>query len=236
MFQTKHRACSGYLVRLGGVSLWLDAGAGTWRNLLDQINYEDLDGVLLTHRHPDHVTDVFQACHARLYGPQGEQPKIPLWAPRETADAVCSFAGSIEDAFEVRIISSRASVEWAGATLRFFDMAHPPETLGVRIEYEGAVFAYSADTGPKSDLIGLAQDADVFICEATLQEADGEWEGHLHAAAAASVAKRAGVKHLVLSHLPPGRDLTASIAEAQREAGDVTLELAEEGRTLEVQR
>ena len=68
MFQTLERSCAGYLIEVDGANLWLDAGAGTWLNLQRSIRYEDLDGVVLTHGHPDHTTDVLQAYHARRYG------------------------------------------------------------------------------------------------------------------------------------------------------------------------
>ena len=65
MYATPERACSGYLVEIDDQTLWLDAGAGTWRNLMRHTDFRDLSGVLLSHRHPDHTTDVFQADHAR---------------------------------------------------------------------------------------------------------------------------------------------------------------------------
>lgn len=234
MFATQERAASGYLLELGSRSLWLDAGAGTWRNLLAQIDYADLGGVMITHRHPDHTSDVFQACHARLYGQSERLPEIPLWAPQETLDALVAFAPSVDEAFELRAISPGGSMSWSGADFSFWAVAHPPSTAGVRVEFEGAVFAYSADTGPGDGLTELARAADLFICEATLQDSDQEWEGHLSASAAARVASRAGAKHLLLTHLPPGRDLGLSIAEAQREASGVAVELAQDGHTWEV--
>jgi ribonuclease BN (tRNA processing enzyme) len=65
VFATRDRACAGYLVDLGDAKIWMDAGAGTWRNLITQMDYTQLDGVLLSHRHPDHTSDVYQAYHAR---------------------------------------------------------------------------------------------------------------------------------------------------------------------------
>jgi len=234
MFATRERACSGYLLEYADTHLWLDAGAGTWQNLLQQIDYRDLTGVLLTHRHPDHTTDVFQAFHARRYGDQGEMPPIPLWAPQETLDRLVAFAERIKETFDMRAIAAGDSFEHGGARFSFYDMAHPVETVGVRVEYEGAVFAYSADTGPSAAFAELARDADLFVCEATLQDSDGEWEGHTHASRAAEIAASLGVKHLLLTHLPPARDLGLSLTEAHKASSKVKLELANDGQRFEV--
>ena len=238
MFQTRERAASGYLAQWGGMNLWIDAGAGTWRNLLAVIGYDSLGGVVLSHRHPDHVTDVFQAFHARRHGPAGNMPSIPLWAPAETIAALCGFASGIDESFDMRAVAAGDEIEIASARVRFFGMAHsPPDTIGVRIETASGVFAYSSDTGPGGDLEALAKDADLFICEATYQDQDEDaWEGHLAASAAAKVAAACGVKKLVLTHLPPGRDLELSLAEARSNGGDMEIQLAEDGLRLEVHR
>jgi ribonuclease BN (tRNA processing enzyme) len=235
MFATTDRAASGYLLALNGTFVWLDAGAGTWRNLLSHIAYQDLDGVILSHRHPDHTTDIFQAQHARLFGQAEPLEKLPLWAPSETLSRLEGFSDGISDAFDLRPVAPGDHIVFAGAAVSFHPMAHPGiETLGVRVEWQGAVFAYSADTGSGADFASLAQDADVFICESTLQDSDAEWEGHLHAGRAATIAAACGVKHLVLSHLPPGRDLGLSLAEAQRNADGMKVQLASDGLELEV--
>lgn len=234
MFQTPERAASGYLLTLGDHHLWLDAGSGTWQRLLEHIDYAEIDGVMLTHRHPDHVTDLFQAYHARLFGPRGDLPVIPLWAPIETIDVVRSFAPEIERAFELRDVRAGGALEWNGTSFRFTEMAHPPETVGVRVEREGAVVAYSADTGRDAEFSALAQDADVFICEATYQDSDEEWEGHLRASSAAEIAAECSVGKLLLTHLPPERDLELSVAEAKRVAAELDVVIAEDGGLLEV--
>ena len=56
----------------------------------------------------------------------------------------------------------------------------------------------------------------------------------MHAAEAAAMAARYGVNHLVLTHLPPDRDLNLSLAEAHREADGVSLQLADDGQRYEV--
>lgn len=231
-FATPERACSGYLLDVDGHKLWLDAGAGTWRNLLGSCAYEEIEGVIITHRHPDHATDVFQMEHALLYGPRGPQPPMPLWAPAETLDALRGFKEL--DAFDAFAVAGGDTVEFAGATLRFVSMAHPPETVGVRVETADGVLAYSADSGEEADFGALAGGADLFLCEASNQDSDEIWEGHLRASQAGRIATDVGVRRLVLTHLPAERDLGLSLAQAQAAVSGPSVQLAADGDTHEV--
>jgi ribonuclease BN (tRNA processing enzyme) len=234
MFATVERAASGYLLRIDDKKIWLDAGAGTWRGLLKEIEYADIDGVILTHRHPDHTTDVFQAYHARRYGGEEALPSIPLWAPVETLDYLQAFIEEFKEAFDLSSVAADDTIEIAGASFSFVRMAHPPETLGVRIEKDGSVFAYSADSGDAADFQTLASGANVFVCEATLQDSDEPWEGHLSGTQAGRIGAETSVGRLVLTHLPPGRDHEVTLVEARRSAGDVAVELASDGLVLDI--
>lgn len=233
-FPTADRAASGYLLEHDGKNIWVDAGAGTWRNLITYIDYPDLDGVLLSHRHPDHTSDVFMAIHARLFGERHPLPRIPLWAPSSTIKHMSAYFDSLEGCFEIHEIADGDRIEVAGLGVDLVRMAHPPATLGMRLSDGDGVLAYSADTGPDADLRRLAGGADIFVCEATLQDSDKPWEGHLSASQAGAIAAELGVGELVLTHLPPERDLGLSLAEAQRTCGDARVRLAVDGLRLEV--
>ncbi len=234
MYATVDRAASGYLLELNGKVIWMDAGAGTWRNLLAHYDYPRIDGVILTHRHPDHTSDVFQAFHARHYGAVDPLPPIPLWAPVETLSRVAAFSYDFDNSFDLQRVKDGMTTEIAGARFSFFGMAHPCETVGVRIEDGGRVFAFSADSGIKADFAGLAGDADLFVCEATYQDSDPEWEGHMSASQAGTIAADNGVKQLLLTHLTPGHDYDISLVEAKQRAGGVMVQLANDGQRFEV--
>lgn len=233
-YATLERACSGYLIELQGKRLWLDGGPGTWRNLLRHCDYSKLDGIIASHRHPDHTADLFMAFHARKYGGPQPLPVIPLWAPAEALERMTAYVNDLAEAFDLIEIRAGEVTEASGAKFSFIEMAHPPETVGVRIEHEGAVFAYSADTGPEADFHALASGADVFACEATLQDADKPWEGHLRASQAARIFEQLDSGRLVLTHLPPGRDHETSLLQARAASPDSDIQLANDGDRLEV--
>jgi len=64
----------------------------------------------------------------------------------------------------------------------------------------GVKVAYSGDTKPCQSLVKLSQGADVLIHDATFESGNTENKMHTGAAGAAQVAKKAGVKKLVLTH------------------------------------
>ena len=226
MYATRERACAGYLVQGPGARIWMDAGGGTWRNLQGTCDQDDLGAIVLTHRHPDHTIDVFQCFHWRRYGKPESMRKIPLLAPAETLERLLSFSSELDESFELRTVRAGQNVRFGDVSLSFHEMAHPPETVGVRLESNGSVIGYSSDTGPEGDLDGVAAGAQVFICEATFQESDEEWEGHMTAAQAGKAAAAAGAERLLLTHLPDNRDLDLSLKEARDACGEVDVQLA----------
>jgi ribonuclease BN (tRNA processing enzyme) len=83
----------------------------------------------------------------------------------------------------------------------------------VRVDAGGRSLAYSADTGPDWSVAELGEGVDLFVCEASLTEAEEGRVQHLSAAQAGAMAAAAGVGRLVLTHVVPGVD-----PEAQRAA------------------
>jgi ribonuclease BN (tRNA processing enzyme) len=234
MYATPERACAGYLVDVDGTRLWMDAGSGTWQGLIDRVPFEALDGILLTHRHPDHTADVWMSYHARRWGSPEPLPSIPLWAPAETLERLLAYEEGLAESFELVGLEEGRDIAVGGARLSFVRMAHGPVTLGVRIALGDDVIAYSADSGPDADFDRLAGGAQVFLCEATLQDVDALFDAHLRASQAAEIAERVGAERLILTHLPPNRDLALSLAEAEKSSDAAKVQLAADGLRLEV--
>jgi ribonuclease Z len=70
----------------------------------------------------------------------------------------------------------------------------------------GRKIVYSGDTRPNDALVELARDADLLIHESTFGDELAEkasLDGHSTPSQAAEVAKRAGVKELILTHISP---------------------------------
>jgi ribonuclease BN (tRNA processing enzyme) len=205
-------ACSGYLVRSAATTLWLDAGPGTLANLQRHIDLDELDGVVLSHAHPDHWVDVLPFHNVARY----IKPRrgLPVWSPARVRELAGEVNGSLGPAFAWEAISSRDTVTVGDLTLTFSRTDHPGETLAVRVDGDGGSLGYSADTGPGWSLSELGAGLDLALCEATLRPEDERKVQHLSARQAAASARAAAVGHLVLTHLQPGLDVESSRADA----------------------
>jgi ribonuclease BN (tRNA processing enzyme) len=232
-------ACSGYLVRHEGFSLWMDAGNGTMGRLQEHVPLEGVGALFISHMHADHCADVYPFFYALSFHP--DRPRgLPLIAPpgaRETlarllsADAHADFA-QVFDWIEVR---PGDEVEVGPLRMRIFHAQHSVENLTTRIEAGGKVLCYSGDTGPNDDLPRAAQDVDLFLCEASWQECDRPTLDpiHLRAKETGAVAQAAGVGRLALTHIWPRHDYEISRREAsERFGGTIELAARSEGWTV----
>ena len=210
--------CSGYLVRAGGTAVWLDAGFGTFANLQRHMDPAELDGVVLSHAHPDHWVDVLAfRTLVRWYRPRSG---IPVLSPADVRALAVQINGDPAPPFDWRVVED-GSVEHIGAlTFRFSRTDHQGETLAVRVDGDGASLGYTADTGAAWSLRALGPNLGLALCEATLEDrASSPDLQHLTAAEAGADARAAGARHLVLTHLAPGMDPARSRAEATEAFG-----------------
>lgn len=221
-------ACSGYLVRGAGTTVWLDAGSGSMANLQHHVGLADVDAVVLTHEHPDHWSDLEGyrvACTYVL-----DHTGVPVYAPAGLRERV---SGDTEPAFAWHEVADGHTAAVGGLQLRFSRTDHPPETLAVRIDGEGRSLAYSADTGPGWSLCALGPGIDLALVEATYLSPMEGTAGHLSARQAGAMGRDAGVGRLVLTHVWPTVDPGASRAEAEPAYGR-PVELARLHETYDV--
>lgn len=210
------RPGSGYLIEHEATRVWCDAGPGTLVAMPVQVT--ELDAVFISHRHPDHCLDVIIASHVFAYGPR---PRfgVPLYGPESALEAVLGFVdgGRIGEVFDPRPLEDGDEVTIGGIDLSVAVTDHSVPTLASRWESEHRSLCYSADTGPAGDWMGLAREVDLFVCEATYQGEPGreEYPHHLTATEAGSIARSAGARHLMLTHIPPHRDPARSVIEAE---------------------
>ena len=223
-------ACSGYLVRTAGATLWLDCGNGTLANLQRHAAVGDVTAVVVTHWHPDHCVDLYGLHVLLKYGL--ERQGLPVYAPEGTEDRLGTLVdGDWGGVFAWTAVGDGDAVTIEDCGLRFSRTAHPPPTLAVEFSADGKRLVYTADTGPDWSVEAFPPGADLVLSEATFQEPERGSGIHLTARLAGEAAQAAGARRLMLTHLWPGLDPNASVVEGSEAFGREVLLAAPHQRT-----
>ena len=211
----------------------VDAGRGaTLRIASTDLKYANLQAVFLTHLHSDHTAglpDLFNTSWQfgrktrplALYGPQGtkqlSKALLDFFAEdihlrRDLLEKHPAAGATIK----THIVSDGKVVYDDGEVkVTAFAVDHKPveHAFGYRFEAGGRVVVISGDTRPNANLIKFAKGADVLVLEAYLPEHFDKVDTpevaarlksyHTSAEEAGTIAAKAGVKTLVLTHLIP---------------------------------
>ncbi len=149
--------------------LLFDCGAGVLQRLFESGHSPlDIDAIVLSHLHLDHVSDVFALLKSRwlcdkpdcrIIGPEGTQ---------EWLDKMFDAYPYLQGRFDLAVTEVNPDIEldlgW-NCKLSCAHGIHSVPSLGYRIEGEGNTFVYSADTEPCDSIMELTKGADVLIHE-----------------------------------------------------------------------
>ena len=181
--------------------------------------------VLLSHLHADHCLDLPGLFVWRRYHPSAPKGKALMYGPSDTwarlAQASSPFGGEVDDfsdIFDIHPWVDGQPIEIGSLTILPRAVVHPTESYGMRITHaSGATLVYSGDTGMCPAIVELARGADVFLCEAswTHDPTDRPENLHLSGTEAGMIAAEAGVRELLLTHIPPWTSREDVITEAK---------------------
>jgi ribonuclease BN (tRNA processing enzyme) len=235
-FPAPASGCSSYLLEQDGFRLLLDVGNGSTGALQEACGLLGPDAVVVSHLHGDHYLDLVTYTYARRYHPQGAAPILPVYGPSAIQDAMIRAYGKgidslLDEVYDFHPVDRDSVVDIGPFKVDLRQVSHPVETYGMRISAGGRTMAYSADSGVCDALIGLAEDVDLFLCEASYLDGDPNPPNiHLTGREAAEHAVRAQAHRLLLTHLVPWGDEARTVAEA-KSAYDGEIAVA---RSLEV--
>jgi ribonuclease BN (tRNA processing enzyme) len=206
------QGCSGYLVESGDTRLVLDLGSATLPELRLHANPADLDGIVISHLHLDHVLDLLALRYHLAYDPDRSGRTVPLFLPPGGLAFFDRLAAALDDdgegesyfsQFDMSEYDPGHRLDIGGLTLSFAPTIHYVPCWAIRVEDGATSIVYTADTGPAAELDSFASGAAILIAEAAAIDTSSEpWEsrGHLSAEEAGHLAAAAGVDMLVLAH------------------------------------
>lgn len=241
---TPERMGPAHLVIADDTKILIDCGSGVTQRLVQAgTRGADLDALIVTHYHSDHVIDFWQ-----LIVSSWHQGRTKPWRVIATAPAITHMQKQIEsfgDEIKLRIAHEhrpsteglRVMFEELGEhTLTFphltitpFAVDHRPVTpaFGLIFESNGRKLVFSGDTAPCDTLSHAARDADLLVQEVFVDREMQPIPGvrsadtvasvmayHTTPAQAAALATGSRVRALMLTHIvPPAADRSALLRE-----------------------
>lgn len=202
-FPAQGEATSGYLLQTDEANILLDCGSGVLSLLQHHLPLEELDALVLSHYHADHIADLFCLQYAVMILHQlGKRNKpLHIYAHADNPEMFAKLA--YKSYCTVHSIAAGGTCQIKDVHFSFGQTAHAVPCLTMRIESNGRTFVYTADTAWCDDLVLLADKADMLLAESSLYNWQyGKVPGHLTAGEAGLLAQKAAVKKLLLTHLP----------------------------------
>jgi ribonuclease BN (tRNA processing enzyme) len=192
------------------VNFLIDCGASSLPALKRLgISRDDIDLILITHFHGDHFAGLpfllLDAQFSRrtrplvIAGPEGIEQKLP-----QLMEALFEHSSKTKPKFDLSVLTLKPEEtrSFGAVNVTPYPVVHGESGgpfLGYRIEAEGRVIAYSADTEWTGTLVPLAREADLFIAEAYYY--DKVVKNHLSLTTLQTHLAEIKPKRLVLTHM-----------------------------------
>jgi ribonuclease BN (tRNA processing enzyme) len=229
-----------YLLRQAGSSLLLDFGQGSFPRLAGLMEPADLDGIVVSHLHPDHFIDLVALRHylrferdmarVRVVGPPGLDERLDALhgQPGFTAGAL-DVEPLHEGTFRIGAFDITAGRVTHTESSFGFRVTPTPGSSGGDVGHAGPALVYSGDCAHSADLDPLIEPGDTLLCEVSFGTGPvPAGAQHLDGPEVGAFARRVGAGRVLLTHLQMGFDRAATVASV-RAAYDGPVELVEPG-------
>jgi len=217
------RGSPGLLLLSERSKVLIDSGSGTLRKMLEVgTTYRDIDLLLYTHNHPDHIADLVPFLFACKYADFPRQKDLLcIGGPgfKHYFSQLKEVYGSWIDPQSYHLTIKEISKK----PLLFHDlkifakpMAHIPESVGYRIEFQdGKSIAVSGDTDYCKNIIDLAFGVDLLVLECSFPD-EKKVEGHLTPSLTGRIGLELNCKRLLLTHFYPVCDQIDLLEQCRR--------------------
>lgn len=210
-----------YLVSHQNDHLLLDAGTGALRALVRAgLQPDQLSGVCLTHRHPDHTAEF--GLLLELGNTFHRRDSFLVAGPILVDDMLRFFLSigrqqpsRLEYPVDRLVLPGQA--RRGSLTIEGRTVPHVDQSVGLRITAGQRTLVYAGDCGPGQAVVDLARGAHLLILECTLDPGQHS-AAHLSPEDAARIAGEAGCQRLLLTHFRPGADVEQALTIC-RQAG-----------------
>ncbi len=201
-YPSMDKASSVYLLEKDGFHLVLDMGSGALTKLQKYVQIMDIDAVILSHYHADHIADVGVLQHARLVQSYvtDDQTVLPIYAHSEN---FAEFNRLNHDYTEAVRYDPTEVMKIGPFFIRFLQTKHAVPCYGMRITDGDSTIVYTADSAFQKEWIPFCQDANLLLADTNFYaNMDANDSGHMTSEEVGRIAKGANVDEVILTHLP----------------------------------
>ena len=233
------RASPGLAIRLDGTTILVDPSSGSLHRAERYgIETKSIDYVFISHFHPDHTGDIAPLLFALKNSDYFKAKKLTLLGPpglKEFHRGLLNFYGNW-----IRLEPGRLKIqeigddqlEFGNWSVRAFPVLHTENSVGYRFaDSKGRIIAYSGDSDYCAELVELARNADTALIEAA-QPSQLKVRGHLTPQLAGKVAREAGVRRLIITHLYPVCDDYDLLSEIRTSGYEGPADIAHDGMQI----
>ncbi len=198
--QIEHeRRASSVLIELDGTSILFDCGHGILQRLLEVgVQHKDLQHVVLSHFHPDHVSDLVPLLHAGAWSRRNQRTSdLHIYGPPGVQDLFNKFVGMFgTNAFQqpgYSIVVHEVTEEQFQIGPYHFDFISlpPAGNHGLRFRWRGKTYALTGDSNFHEAEIAFLKDVDLAVIDS----------GHIEDVDIVQLAVISQVKTIICSHL-----------------------------------
>ncbi|WP_251712851.1 MBL fold metallo-hydrolase [Lactococcus ileimucosae] len=230
-YPTRDAGTTSYLLQSEeGFNLLLDAGSRAVTELEHELSPNDLDAIILSHYHEDHIADLGALRQYRQL--QTVKPEIlPIYGHQENEYEFSKL--SLENVSQGMAYDVENGTSVGPFDIQFLKTVHPVTCYAMRIveRATGQVLVYTGDTGYFAELVDFSKDANILLADVYFFKEHytkySHMPNHLSSVEAGEIAAQANVKKLILTHLPQVGDLQVLRDEAQEAAGKIPVDLAQ---------
>lgn len=254
-------ACSSYLLEAPAVpgktgphdkkvKLVIDLGSGALSRLVSICPLSEIDAILLSHLHSDHMSDMLVLRYAlQMLPKKGVIVPTPMHvvAPGtpETEFRLLSSAGT----FDMVKMEDGMKLRFGALSVTLHHMLHPvpsyamdileeepprPPAYGEDIPLKRLV--YTGDTCYNEKLVPLCRNATALLADTGLlaKEKTTDFVPHLTAREAGEIARKAGVGRLLCTHLWGGGGIIEDLVLREAQEAFPAVEVVQEMMTYEI--
>lgn len=201
-YPAKDKASSAYIVEKDGFVIVLDMGSGALSKLQNYVEINDINAVILSHYHADHIADVGVLQHAKLVQSYITENTsvLPIYAHNENME---QFKQLNHDFTEAMTFHPKETLKLGPFYIRFIKTIHSVPCYGMRITDGDSSIVYTADTAYQEEWIPFTQDADLLLADTNFYaQMDAASAGHMTSEEVGKIATEANVGEVILTHLP----------------------------------